>query len=727
MTARRALLAGLHVLGLWAVVVAQPLFDLLGANPEFFVAHGAGRAELLAVVSAVVLLVPAVLVAVVWLAHLAGRPAGSAVLNVTVGALAALLALQVLKRAGAGPGVVLLPLAAAAGVAAAVAYHRLAAVRSFATVLSLAVVVVPAALLLRPAYRRLLAPPPAEAAAPAGESRPVPVVVLVLDETPLASLMGAEGRIEEETYPNLAALARDGVWYRNASTVSDYTRWALPSIVTGQLPKADAAPSAADHPNSLFRLLSGTHRVEGLEAVTRLCPEAVCGAPADPLGTRLGLIASDLWIVYQHVVLPDDMKGDLPKLTGDWANFGAAADARQRQHRQVQRNREERRQGGGDNLRDRSEVTRRFIERITAEDPQPRLYFLHTMLPHTPHVLLPTGQLNGTLATPGVLELPRALPGKYKDAWTDDEWVLAASYQRHLLQLGYVDRVIGDMVQRLKDQGIYDRALIVILSDHGTSFTPGTPRRDYTGETAAEIVPVLLVVKFPAGTAAPAGEVTRLAEQSVSDRNVETIDVLPTVADVLGVKVPWETAGRSLLDTSAPERPSKVLYYDFAKRTRTFDRRGPDLGPIVRRKAALFGGPGNPYRVPRPPRFADLIGRPLSDLAVGEGGGTAVGDYLSEFKTMQTASDPVPFDVAGTLEGRGGRGGSPAYLAIAVNGTIRAVTRTWLHQPRAWLGTPPLSAWRNGENDLQVLVVDGDASNPRLRRCVVRQGKSRTR
>ena len=41
----RVVWVALHIAALWAIAVAQPLFDLLGDNPEFFVAHRAGAAE----------------------------------------------------------------------------------------------------------------------------------------------------------------------------------------------------------------------------------------------------------------------------------------------------------------------------------------------------------------------------------------------------------------------------------------------------------------------------------------------------------------------------------------------------------------------------------------------------------------------------------------------------------------------------------------------------------
>ena len=48
----------------------------------------------------------------------------------------------------------------------------------------------------------------------------------------------------------------------------------------------------------------------------------------------------------------------------------------------------------------------------------------------------------------------------------------------------------------------------------------------------------------------------------VSDRVVETIDILPTIADVLSATVPYEVDGRSLLDVSAPDRPPRTCRTD---------------------------------------------------------------------------------------------------------------------------------------------------------------------
>lgn len=59
------------------------------------------------------------------------------------------------------------------------------------------------------------------------------------------------------------------------------------------------------------------------------------------------------------------------------------------------------------------------------------------------------------------------------------------------------------------------------------SFRPGEYRRAVTPTNAADIMPIPLIIKAPGG---PRG--------LVSDRNVQSIDVLPTIADLLDVDIP---------------------------------------------------------------------------------------------------------------------------------------------------------------------------------------------
>ncbi len=40
-------------------------------------------------------------------------------------------------------------------------------------------------------------------------------------------------------------------------------------------------------------------------------------------------------------------------------------------------------------------------------------------------------------------------------------------YQRHLLQVGYTDAVVGRLLARLDSEGVYDASLVIVVADHG--------------------------------------------------------------------------------------------------------------------------------------------------------------------------------------------------------------------------------------------------------------------
>ena len=62
------------------------------------------------------------------------------------------------------------------------------------------------------------------------------MVVILFDEFAGFALNGPDGRIDAARYPNFARLATDATWYRNATTVADYTERAVPALLTGDRP-----------------------------------------------------------------------------------------------------------------------------------------------------------------------------------------------------------------------------------------------------------------------------------------------------------------------------------------------------------------------------------------------------------------------------------------------------------------------------------------------------------
>jgi hypothetical protein len=702
----------LRIGGLWAVVVVQPLLDLTGANPEFFIAHRARPADIVLLIVALTIALPAILAAIVWVAARAGPRASTAALYCVLAALAGLQAMQLVVRAGAETWPATLAAASAAGAGVVLAYRTWASVRSFFSVLSIAALIVPGVFFSQPGIGTLVfgASQSANAApAPNGKrgGSASTVVLSIFDELPLVSLLDAGRNIDAALYPNLAALAKDAVWFRNATTVDDFTRYALPAILSGRYPERPALPSAVDYPNTLFTLVHRTHRLEVSEAVTALCPATLC-TPVDAGSavSRLAAMGRDLRVVFLHLILTPDLTRGLPDPSTTWAGFGTY-DAAAPGDPDAQPQDEAGAGSDADRVRDRWRQgiaaarvapVRQFIAGISREDPQPTLYFLHTLISHQPHHMLPIGRENKTW---------NLLPGRR--GWNRDEpWTVAQHYQRHLLQVGYVDYLIGRLVAQLKSVGLYDRALIVITSDHGVSYLPNAPQRTLIDRTADEIMRVPLLVKFPKSL----GIASR-----ISDDNVESIDILPTIADVLDLDVPWHVDGSSLVDSYRPARRTKQMFSGDRRRRQNFSATGPDIVPALERKLELFGdGTRNRQRAPRLAAFESLIGQPLAALRIVDGGPTAEITDAWEFEHVDLATPAIPFDVSG-------RFASPlprAAVALGINGVIEAVTQTWESNARGWSATPRFDAWRQGRNAIDIFLIERDPSGLVLRRTMLK-------
>ena len=187
----------------------------------------------------------------------------------------------------------------------------------------------------------------------------------------------------------------------------------------------------------------------------------------------------------------------------------------------------------------------------------------------------------------------------------DDPSAAERGYQRHLLQVGYADVMIGRLLRRLKATGMYDRSLLVVTADHGLSFHAGEPFGGRTRVTQAGNAFVPLLVKTPGQKRA-----------RVVSTPAQTIDVLPTIADALGIELPWKVELMLAPLGRAPQRPAYRIYTPILSEPEEYGagqlRAG--LRAELRRKARLFGTGTLGTRLfqigPRP----ELLGRPVGTL-----------------------------------------------------------------------------------------------------------------
>jgi arylsulfatase A-like enzyme len=120
--------------------------------------------------------------------------------------------------------------------------------------------------------------------------------------------------------------------------------------------------------------------------------------------------------------------------------------------------------------------------------------------------------------------------------WQDEPTWLELGRRRHWLQLAFADRLLGETLATMRERGLLDQAVVVVTADHGISFAPGTAARIIGHGNDPWIMWVPLFIKEP-------GQHTA----KVDDRNWEHVDLLPTLADYAGVRLPWPVDGRSAL------------------------------------------------------------------------------------------------------------------------------------------------------------------------------------
>jgi len=342
---------------------------------------------------------------------------------------------------------------------------------------------------------------------------------------------------------------------------------------------------------------------------------------------------------------------------------------------------------------------RRWVASI-APSRRPTFYFKHVLLPHVPLRYLPSGHLYSRSpheAIPGIVET------------FDVDWLVTQAFQRHLLQLAFTDRLLGSLLHRLRSQRLYDRSLIVVTADNGESFGRFGNRHHISRRNAVDIALTPLFIKLP-----------HQGRGRIVRRPVRTVDILPTLAHALNLRLPWRTQGRSALGPAARGIPSSTLMIQrsgrrFRLSAGSLRRRAR---AALRMKLRLFGSgdasPGiygiGPHR--------ELLGTSLSTWPTTSARHTGVRlNGRRALARVRLRSGLVPALITGRI-GRGARSGSRP-LAIAVNGWLASTAPTFhLRGTRSELFSAlvPEAFFHDGANRVTVLAISSGRAGLRLAR-----------
>ncbi|MDX6653139.1 MAG: hypothetical protein QOJ38_1920 [Solirubrobacterales bacterium] len=694
--ARWSFLAGaIHLTVLWALAFQRPLFDLLGSNPDFFVARGNTRADIVIYACAFTLLPPLAMAIAEWVA-LRLRPLAYVVLHLgLVALLSAAVALQFLKDdVAAGPAGLLIAAALAVGLLLAWAYTRTRFLPQALTVLGPAPLLFLALFLFFSPVHKLVLPQKA-AAASARVSARAPVVVLFFDEFPISTLMDEHGGIDGRRFPNFAELAAHSSWYRNTTTVADKTPRAVPAMLTGRNPGYHRLPIASDQPPSIFSVLGPSYETHAIETATRMCPATVChGSGADEAGfsSRFRSLVADLRIVSERLLLPNAIARHLPPVGQTVGGFGsslaapkrpAKIDARFQQDFDAKLRRQRRLATPGG----KAQMFANFVAPIDGEDRD--FYFLDVQLPHFPWEYLETGQ-----------HYPQHFPDMDNFIIDDppgrfiaNQWLVDQSYARHMLQAGASDHLLGTLIARMKREGIWDRALLVVSADHGVSFRPGGFRREVRADNLEDIAFVPLFVKAP-----------RQARPRVVDRHACTTEIPGLITTALGVDLDWHA------DRCDAEEVGVLNSFGSLQRG-SVGRYAGRRADAIRRKFELFGEGWDRVYDDDPA----LIGRAAATGKRPAAANRIRFDDESEVDEADPEAGEVPALLQATISGmRAPAGGIP--VAVAVNGRIAAVSRAYeLEGKTRFIALVQPRFYRHGRDSVEVFRMTGPVRRPGLR------------
>ncbi len=290
-------------------------------------------------------------------------------------------------------------------------------------------------------------------------------------------------------------------------------------------------------------MLGDFYMMDVQETITSVCPTSVCSgerrltAATDDGVDELAMSAMlvDAAVVWGHLTQSPLVTEQLPAIDGQWGGFvGGGAEGREVDASGLPLAPPGERLAWVDKMLNTA-------ENLAGASPN-SLHYVHVVAPHVPWQANPSGTQYDRPEDVGAF-----VTGVEHGYWIDAPSRAAQGFQRHLFQLGLIDRLLGRMIDAMDKSGIWDDGIVVVTADHGGSFVPNEHRRWTTPTNLDALYRVPLFIRVPGQT-----------EGQVHHESAYVIDILPTLIDLLDVKIgpEWQLEGQSLLDPDLPaQRP----------------------------------------------------------------------------------------------------------------------------------------------------------------------------
>ena len=196
-------------------------------------------------------------------------------------------------------------------------------------------------------------------------------------------------------------------------------------------------------------------------------------------------------------------------------------------------------------------VTAKALEFLEVESDRPYFLWLHYFDPHDAFLAHPGHEFPGPEGYEGPVVSGLKLPKLLRlDLEEPDLETLRSFYKS---EVSFTDHHVGRVLEHLRAKGRLEDTLVVFTADHGEEFHDhGALGHQHT--LYEELVHVPLIVRAP-------GRAPERARGTV-ERTVASIDVYPTVLDVLGFEPSRPLEGRSLF---GPDEP-RLVFSETSKR-----------------------------------------------------------------------------------------------------------------------------------------------------------------
>lgn len=320
-----------------------------------------------------------------------------------------------------------------------------------------------------------------------------PVIIVIFDTLP-AGHVSCYG-YSRSTTPHIDWLAEDGIRFEHAIAPAPWTLPSIASILTGTFPSRHSAGFHLDPPTVSDRRL----------------------APLRPEMVTLPSLFQEKG--YQTAGI----------FNNPFTHPGYGLDKGFDTYNYV----------GGDNLliRRATEVVNNAVEWIELHKKKPFFIVVHFFDPHLAydpplHFAMPyISDYKGRVKIPFSPHPKDIRSGKIPLSDEDKKFVIGL-YDGEVTA---TDFELGRFIAYLKENGIYDKALIVLTADHGEEFWE-RGSFEHGHSLHREVVEVPLIIKFP-GIESPG---------QVVGEYVSLVDIFPTIAEFMGWPLPFSLDGISL-------------------------------------------------------------------------------------------------------------------------------------------------------------------------------------